>query len=210
MNAKINKFISTIIPSKKINYIGLFLLSLGIISGAIFLVIINQNDKITITTQINEFMNSINTNTINSVQALKNSLISNITYILLIWILGMSIIGILFNIFATYIKGFILGFSITSLIYVYGIKGLLAAFIYIFPHQLLNILAILLVFIYSLTLTKYLFRLLSGDKTINIKLFLKKYTFILLISLGITIISSLIESFITPSLFKLIIKLFVK
>lgn len=210
MNAKINKFISTIIPSKKINYIGLFLLSLGIISGAIFLVIINQNDKITITTQINEFMNSINTNTINRVQALKNSLISNITYILLIWILGMSIIGILFNIFATYIKGFILGFSITSLIYVYGIKGLLAASIYIFPHQLLNILAILLVFIYSLTLTKYLFRLLSGDKTTNIKLFLKKYTFILLISLGITIISSLIESFITPSLFKLIIKLFVK
>ena len=97
MNVKINKLISTIIPSKKINYIGLFLLSLGIISGAIFLVVINQNDKITITTQINEFMSNINTNNINSVQALKNSLISNITYILLIWILGMSIIGILIN-----------------------------------------------------------------------------------------------------------------
>lgn len=209
MNVKINKLISTIIPSKKINYIGLFLLSLGIISGAIFLVVINQNDKITITTQINEFMSNINTNSINSVQALKNSLISNITYILLIWILGMSIIGILINIFATYIKGFILGFSITSLIYEYGIKGLLASFIYIFPHQLLNIMAILLVFIYSVMLTKYLFRIVSGDKTINIRVFLKKYFFILLISLGITLISSLFESFVTPALFKLIIKLFV-
>ena len=154
-------------------------------------------------------MSNINTNNINSVQALKNSLISNITYILLIWILGMSIIGILINIFATYIKGFILGFSITSLIYVYGIKGLFASFIYIFPHQLLNIMAILLVFIYSVMLTKYLFRIVSGDKTINIRVFLKKYFFILLISLGITLISSLFESFVTPALFKLIIKLFV-
>ena len=172
MNKKLNSGLALILPNKKVNLFVIFIVVLGIISGSLFLMVLNENDKSEVINEISTFMSNINTNSINSVQALKNSLISNITYILLIWILGMSIIGILINIFATYIKGFILGFSITSLIYVYGIKGLLASFIYIFPHQLLNIMAILLVFIYSVMLTKYLFIIISGDKTINIRVFL--------------------------------------
>ena len=140
MNVKLKKIISTIIPNKKINYFIFFIITLGIISGAIFMVLINENDKITVVNQINNFIDNINSNNIDSVQALKNSFFTNFTYIILIWILGMSIIGILFNIFFIYIKGFVIGFSISSLIYVYGVKGILASFIYIFPHQLLNLL----------------------------------------------------------------------
>jgi len=121
MNVKLKNAINTIIPNKRINYFILFVITLGIISGSIFLVLINQNDKVNVVNQITNFMNNINSNNIISVQALKNSLLINFTYVLLIWILGMSIIGVLFNIFFIYIKGFVLGFSISSLIYVYGL-----------------------------------------------------------------------------------------
>jgi len=209
MNAKLKMIINTIIPNKKINYFILSIITLGLISGAIFLVLISENDKSNVVNQINNFMNNINTNNINSVQALKNSLFTNFTYILLLWILGMSIIGILFNIFFIYIKGFVLGFSISSLIYVYGVKGILASFIYFFPHQLLNIFVITLLGIYSVMFTNNLYKQIIGDKTFNFKHFIKKYLYILLITSVITIISSLIETFLTPAVFKLFIKLFI-
>ena len=209
MNAKIKNIINTIIPNKKINYFTFFIFSLGIISGSIFLVIINENDKTSVITQITNFFNNINMNNINSVQALKNSLLNNFTYILLIWVLGMSIIGILFNIFIIYIKGFVLGFSISSLIYVYGIKGILACFIYIFPHQLLNTFCIVVIGIYSLMFTNNLYKQIVKNKNMELKHFIKKYLYILIITSSITIISSLIETFFTPALFKLFIKLFI-
>lgn len=209
MNAKLKKIISTIIPSKKINYFTFFVITLGLISGAIFLVLINENDKTTVINQITNFMNNINENNIDSVQALKNSMFTNFTYVLLIWVLGMSIIGILFNIFFIYIKGFVLGFSISSLIYVYGIKGTFASFIYIFPHQLLNIFVIVILGIYSIMFTNNLYKQIIGNKNIAFKHFIKKYIYILLIVSVITVFSTLIEVFFTPALFKLFIKLFI-
>lgn len=209
MNAKLKKIISTIIPNKKINYFTFFIITLGIISGSIFLIIINQNDKTSVIEQITNFMNNINNNNINNVQALKNSLFNNFTYVMLIWILGMSIIGIIFNIFFIYIKGFVIGFSISSLIYVYGVKGILASFIYIFPHQILNIFIIIILGIYSIMFTNNLYKVILGNRNTGIRNFIKKYLYILLISIIITIISSLIETFFTPALFKLFIKLFI-
>ena len=207
MNAKLKKIISTIIPNKRINYFTFFVITLGLISGAIFLVLIIENDKTSVINQITCFMNNINTNNIDSVQALKNSLFTNFTYVLLIWILGMSIIGILFNIFFIYIKGFVLGFSISSFIYVYGIKGTLASFIYIFPHQLLNMFVILILGIYSIMFTNNLYKQIIGNKNIGFKHFMKKYIYILLIASVITIISTLLEALFTPAVFKLVIKL---
>lgn len=209
MNKKLTKILSTIIPNKKINYFVFIVLTLGIISGSIFLVLISQNDKISVTEQITNFMSNINNDNISIVQALKNSLSINFTYVFLIWILGMSIIGIIFNIFLVYIKGFVLGFSISSIIYVYGIKGILASFIYIFPHQLLNIFVIIILGIYSIMFTINLYKVIIGNRNTGIRSFIKKYLYILIAVSVITIVSSIIESIITPALFRLVIKIFV-
>lgn len=209
MNAKINKTISAIIPSKKINLFLLFIIFLGVISGSIFLVLTTSNDKTIIINQITNFITNINSNNISSIDTLKNSILINFTYIMIIFILGMSIIGIIFNIFLIYIKGFVIGFSITSLIYVYGIKGILASIFYILPHQLLNIFAILIIGIYSIIFTINLYKLIIGSRVINFKHFLKKYLVILGICLFISFVSSILETFLTPALFKLFIKLFI-
>lgn len=209
MNKKLTKIISTIIPNKKINFFMFFIITLGIISGSIFLVLISPNDKVGVTTQITTFMSNISSNNISVVQALKNSLSINFTYIFLIWILGMSIIGIIFNIFLVYIKGFVVGFSVSSLIYVYGFKGLFASFVYVFPHQMLNLLIIMILGIYSIMFTINLYNVILGNRNTGIKSFIKKYIYILIIASVISLISTLIEVLLTPALFKLIIKLFV-
>lgn len=210
MNKKINNGLAVILPNKKINLFVIFVILLGIISGSIFLVVLNENDKNLIINQITNFMTNINNNNISNTIAFKNSLIENGIFIIITWILGMSIIGIIFNIFFIYLKGFILGFSISSFFLLYKYKGLLAAFIYIFPTSIINIIVTLIIGVYSIMFVINLWKIIFiRDKSINMKEFLKKYFFILLITIILCFISSIAEAYLLPALLKLVIKVFI-
>ena len=191
MNKKFNSGLALILPNKKVNLFVIFIIVLGIISGCLFLVVLNENDKNLVINEINTFMTNIYTNNINNINSFKNSMIEFLIFIMLTWILGMSIIGIVFNIFFIYLKSFVIGFSISSFILIYKYKGILASLVYVFPSQLINILIILILGVYTLLFSKYLFKLIFfKDKSINLGKFFKKYT----LGLGICLILSLISS----------------
>lgn len=210
MNKKINSGLAIILPNKKINLFVLFIIILGIISGTIFLLALNETDKELVIKQITNFVTNINDNNINNLLAFKNCFIENIIFVLLMWILGMSIIGIIFNIFAIYLKGFILGFTISSFFLIYEYKGLLGGAIYLIPAGIINVLFTLILGVYSIILTIYLWRVIFlKDKTNNMGRFLKKYFLILLICIILITITSICESYLVPALFKLFIKVFI-
>ena len=144
MNKKLNRGLAIIMPDKKINTFVLFIILLGIISGAIFLVVLKEVDRSLVIEKINTFFNSINTNNISNTKAATDAFIENLIFIVIIWVLGMSIIGIVINIFLIYLKSFMIGFSISSFFLTFKYKGLLAAFIYVFPTSIINILVYLL------------------------------------------------------------------
>ena len=203
------KLSDIILPSKKINFFVVTVLILGLISGSIFLITLNSTDKANTILQIQTFFNNISKNNINNGQALKNSLIINYTFIGVIWILGLTIIGVLFNIFLNYIKGFIIGFSISSIIATYKTKGLLAALLYVFPSQVFNVIIISVLTIYSIMFSSNLLKVVTSKKNNN-KLMLKKYTIILIFSIILSFISSLAEVYLFPNILKIIISLYVK
>ena len=210
MNKKFNSGLALILPNKKVNLFVIFIIVLGIISGCLFLVVLNENDKNLVINEINTFMTNINTNNINNINSFKNSMIEFLIFIMLTWILGMSIIGIVFNIFFIYLKSFVIGFSISSFILIYKYKGILASLVYVFPSQLINILIILILGVYTLLFSKYLFKLIFfKDKSVNLGKFFKKYTLVLGICLILSLISSLAEGYLVPSLLKVMIKLFI-
>ncbi len=210
MKNKLNSFFSILLPNKRINLFVIFIVILGIISGSIFLVILKNNDMELVITKINEFMNNINLNKLNNLEAFKNSLIENFIIIILMWILGASIIGIIVNVFLTYLKGFIIGFSISSFILTFKIKGIILSFIYAFPTTIINIIILILISVYSYTFTVLLYKsIFNKTNNILIKSYLKKYALILLICLGFSIVSSLTEAFLMPSMMKLVIKMFI-
>ena len=99
MNKKLNRGLAIIMPDKKINTFVLFIILLGIISGAIFLVVLKEVDHSLVIEKINTFFNSINTNNISNTKAATDAFIENLIFIVIIWVLGMSIIGIVINIF---------------------------------------------------------------------------------------------------------------
>lgn len=210
MNKKLNSGLALILPNKKLNLFVIFIVVLGIISGSLFLMVLNENDKSEVINEISTFMANINTNNINNLNSFKNSLIEGMILIILSWILGMSIIGVIFNIFFIYMKSFTIGFSISSFILEYKYKGILSSLIYVIPSQLINILIILILGVYTLLFSKYLFKMIFlKDKTVNLGKFFKKYVLVFGICIILCVISSLCEAYLLPSLLKVIIKLFI-
>lgn len=210
MNKKLNSGLALILPNKKVNLFVIFIVVLGIISGSLFLMVLNENDKSEVINEISTFMANINTNNINNLNSFKNSLIEGMILIILSWILGMSIIGVIFNIFFIYMKSFTIGFSISSFILVYKYKGILSSLIYVIPSQLINILIILILGVYTLLFSKYLFKMIFlKDKTVNLGKFFKKYVLVFGICIILCLVSSLCEAYLLPSLLKVMIKLFI-
>ena len=206
---KNKKLKELIFPNKKINFFVTTILLLGIISGSIFLVMSNELDKNSVITQIQTFFQNISTNQIDNGLALKNSLIINYLFVGSIWLLGLSMIGIIANIFLTYLKGFLVGFSISSIFLTYGSKGVLAALLYTVPSQILNILTTMMLSIYSIMFASNLFQIIISKKNNNNRLMLKKYSVILMLCIIISFISSLLEVYVFPNILKLVISFYV-
>ena len=201
---------SIILPNKKINIFVICILFLGLIAGSVFASIINYNDKTMVVEKIKLFIENINNNSVNSILAFKNSISINLLYVAIIWLLGIALIGIIFSVIFLFIKSFIFGFSIASFIIAYSFKGILLSFLYLIFGQLLNIIVILILTIYSTMFSYNLILLIfKNNNSINIKRFLKNYLLILGIIIPISIISSLSEAFILPSFLKLIIKIYI-
>ena len=185
------------INNKKI-IIFLFGLSLiGIISGSLFITTISSNDKVEVVEYIKGFIKNIKDFNIKS--SIMSLLISNIGFIILIWLLGISIIGIPIILFMFFTKIFIIGFTISSFILSYKTKGVLLAIIYVLPLQIINILIYTLITLYAIKISNNLIYCIFNKNT-NYKLIPNKYVKILLISVVTIFINIIYESILFPFL----------
>ncbi len=186
----------------------LFLIVLGLIAlivGSIFVVILNATDKSLIKDYLETFINNVDSGKLDYMQALKNISISNYSYIIIAWLLGISVIGIPITIFMYFMKCFMIGFSIASIIINFKLKGTLLAFIYVFPHHIINLIMYTVLILYSLTLSLKIGEAVLKKKSINFKLIINKYLLILILSLIVITLMNLFEVYITPILIKTIL-----
>jgi len=172
---------------------------ISILLGIFLMAILSKDNKELVTDAINTFMAQIKKGDLAYQQAFIQSLLKNSGECILFFLLGMSIIGFPITLFLFFTHAFTLGFSISSIFYVYKWKGILLAFVYVLP-QLLN-LCILLIFCYfSLLLSKYLFYHLILKKEFSFKRMMTRYMKSFAISLGLLIASSILEVFVIPKI----------
>ncbi len=176
---------------------------LGLIFGSIYITILKVEEKTTILNQVNNYFTSVSTSFENKIDIFKNSLISNLTYIIIMWLLGLSVIGMPVVFIMTFFKSFILGFSVSSIFAKYGFKGILGALVYIFPSNIVLSIFILFLSTYSIIISFKLANSAFTKKTINFKLFMGKYFFVLVIGILICILCSLFDGFISPYITRL-------
>lgn len=204
MNIGLRRTKNSILKQKKIYLFLIGLVVISIFSGILFWFIISNEDKLLVTNDLTSFFNCIKEGvSINYLGSLLNSIVTNLIYIILIWLLGISIIGLPIILFMITIKCFIVGFSISSIIAIYGFKGLLGALVYTFPHQIMFLLLLILLGFYAISFCIKLFKYLFLKQIINFKVSMRRYLKILLISIGIGIFLSLFETFISTYLIKL-------
>ncbi|MEG0994850.1 MAG: stage II sporulation protein M [Bacilli bacterium] len=203
-----NSVTNTSLKKQKKQYLLLMFLILGgMILGIIYAFFLKEGDQALVKGTLDTFFMEIKDGNLHYQSGLITSVSSNFIYTFLIWVLGISVIGIIFVLFLLLARGFIVGFAIGSIITRYGFKGLLGAFCYIFPHHLLNILFSVLLSFYAIKFSIKLINYLFFKKDINFKIAMKKYGEILLICLGGFFFSSLLEVFVSPFLIKFFTKI---
>lgn len=190
------------LKTKKLFILVFTITLLCFIVGILLISILSKSNKELIINSLNNFYTSLKENKISSTNLLYKTMTSNLILNIIIWILGISIIGIPIVIFILGFKSLSLGFTISSLIYTYKLNGLLKAIIYLIP----NIINIFIVFVlvyysisFSINLFNYLFRKIEFNKRVIVKRYLK----LLVAAILLSILTSVTESFILPKLFNL-------
>lgn len=209
MNKLMSKLKLSSFKRKRLYLFLLLIFIIGVVFGSIFITILDEPDKKTVLTQIVDFFNQLKNNKIDYLGTLKNSITSNMLYILFIWLLGISIIGIPIIVVMVFLKGFMLGFSLASIIAQYKFVGVLGGLTYIFPHIIISIIAILIMSYFALKLSFNLFRAVIEKKMINFSEIINRYSLVLVGTTIIMVIASLFEAFVSPFVVKLFL-LFLK
>ena len=172
------------------------------IIGVLLPSILNEENRKIIQTSLNSFFDTIKNNQLKTNELLFKSLTSNIIIDLILWLLGISIIGIPIVIILLGYKSLSLGFTISSIISTYKLNGVIKALIYIVPN-IINLFIFFVISYYSISFSLMLFNYLFGKKEYNKRIIVNRYLKLLVISIIILIFSSVIETYVVPKLFSL-------
>ncbi len=113
-----------IIRNKKNFIIIIVLFCIGLVGGTIFINNSAESQKLEINNYIQDLVNNIkNTEDVNKINILFLSIKQNVFFIILTWFLGCTIIGGIFIYLMILYKGFAIGYTISSMIAVLGVKS---------------------------------------------------------------------------------------
>lgn len=190
------------INNKKIISFLLGLGILGIIFGSLFIFFVSNTDQNITINYISDYISNLTSN--NYLECLKSTLTINLSFIVIVWLLGISIIGLPIIIFLYFYKSFSLGFTLSSFILTYKLKGLFYSIFYVLPVQIFIYVLFVLVTLYGIKMSFNLIYSIFKKKDVNFKKVINKYLYILTICLIGIVILSLLETFLTPILFNFI------
>lgn len=174
-----------------------------IIVGVLLIALLSKSNKEILKDYMDSFFSLVKSGKFNYRGSIKTVLLTNLISVFVIWILGVSLIGIPVILIYFSIKAMTIGMSLSSIIYLYKLKGIFISIIYIIP-SIINFGIFLILSYNSIKMSKYLYRVLFLKERNN-KLVINRYINVLLILTIFIIISSIVEVFIIPSILRLFI-----
>ena len=183
--------------NKKNLFIIIILFCIGVAIGIIFINNTEDTQKNDIRDCINNLIINVpNYNNIEKIKLLSFSIKNNLILIIIIWFLGCTIIGGPIIYVVILYKGISIGYTISALIAVLGIKiGTIIALLALSIHNIIYLPVFFIIAENGIKLYKGIYK-----KCINIKEEFIKHTIALLITSGIAILSSFIEVYCSTNL----------
>ena len=204
-NAIFSAIKGDILYNAKSYFIIIVIFSVGIFLGVL---LINQTDN---KSEIEKYINTYIDET-NSIEdgdyfgELKKDIKSNVVLVILLWFAGTTIIGIPIVFGIILFRGFCLGYTIASCVYVLGkLKGILFIIITFFLQNIIFIPAIIILGVSSIKLYA---SIIKDRRRENIKLSILKHSVVSIIIMMVLIVSSIIKTEVSYRLVVNLIKYF--
>ena len=183
------------IKKRKLFSILLFIFISSFILGTFFIFFISDDNKVLVKDGITLYFNGLNT--LNYTDNFIVGLINNIGLALIIWVLGISIFGCFIIFIIYFIKCFVVSFSFSSIIYVYGLKGIILSIIYSICY-FINLGILFILSYYGVSFSILLFKYFFKNKDYNRIVIVKRYFKVLVISLVFIVLNLIIDSYLIP------------
>lgn len=205
MKKIINYLNETIKKEKSILVFTILIFLIGLVIGSLFINFITETDKKLLIEQLTLYLSSIEklSSDVFGINVFFDNIINNGLQLSIIFVLGISMIGVPAVILILFLKGFMLGTTLSTFILKYSFKGVIGTFLYVFPVMIINILIYIFLSFFAVHASiKFLKAFLKKDN-LNFKSFLGKYLLSFFISILLMAIICLIDSYLTPLLLKL-------
>jgi stage II sporulation protein M len=188
--------------------ITLFLM--GIIFGAIVVNSLSFAQKEDLYFYLSKFFSEMEDGSMTSAEELfRQSFLHNVKYLGLMWLLGISIIGLPLISVLLFMKGVVVGFSVGFLVNQMGWSGFLLSFVSVLPQNIIIIPAFIFIGAisasFSLTLIRKIFMRQTSSMQFQMIPFLSRYVIFLVVAIGIVTIAASIEAYLSPNLMEAVI-----
>jgi stage II sporulation protein M len=185
------------------------LLLMGVIFGAIIVNSIHLNQKKDLLEYLNKFFGQVSQGGVGEpLNIFKQSYFSHLKYIALIWLLGISVIGLPVILILLFTKGIVVGFTVGFLVDQLGWQGFMLSFVSVLPQNLVVIPLYIIVSTIAVNCSMKLIRQhFVNRKSTSFLPFLARYTVVFFMVGAGLICASLFEAFASPYLMKSVLEL---
>lgn len=174
----------------------------GISAGAFTADALSVEQKEELVNYFKGFFSILEKEPVYSGAVFKQSLANNLQIVILIWLLGITVIGVPLILLLIGVKGFIIGFSVGFLVEEMKLRGVLFALVAVLPQNLIIVPGIVVSGVLGIAFSTALIR---RRKTRPKKSFFNEllvYTLNMLVVLLVISIGALVEGYITPIFIK--------
>ena len=203
---KIIKYLNeTIKKEKNILIFILITFFLGLILGSLFINFITEDDKKLLVEQLELFLSNVKnlTKDVFGIKVFSEEILNNGFQLFIIFVLGISMIGLPVVIIIMFFKGFMLGTTLATIILKYQFKGIIGSFLYVFPCYIFNIIIYIFISFFAVHASIKFLKALFKKDNLNFKSFFGRYLLSFIISMFLMIIVCLLDAYLTPVLLKL-------
>ncbi|HHX02210.1 MAG TPA: stage II sporulation protein M [Firmicutes bacterium] len=187
-----------------------FLFLLGVAFGSIAVRTLSQTQASDLRAYLDQFFASFPQElaTTNRQAVAWRGVVDNIIKISgLVWVLGMTIIGVPLIFGIVFVRGFVLGFTVGFIISEMKLDGIVVATASLLPHNILLVPALILASTTAISFAVAAVQTLMGTAKNNIINQFMATTIIIAAASGLLALASLVEMYITPVLMQLSRKL---
>jgi stage II sporulation protein M len=177
---------------------------MGVIFGAVLVNSLSYTQKEDLFYYLSQFFGQVSQGKIaTDHEMFTQSLTHNVKYVGVIWILGISIVGLPIILILLFLKGMVVGFTVGFLVNQMGWNGFLLSFVSILPQNIFIVPIFILISSLAVSLSmKMIRRLFLKQVRDPLKPSIYRYLFSFAISVLFLAAAGAIEAYLSPSLMK--------